>query len=475
MYNLRNKANKGFKVDLKELVKNQNKCWLKVCSNSTRLSKFTNESEMYLDKKRVLEFLMQYDKRIVDLLTTVSGEVKVTSEGIRFAGAMLGIEEDKQLSVVIDLVHALDLFECHQEVYNSIGRKQGIVSFNPKLALSPEVLTKEIKSDMSILAETLFGGLHPVSISYFLIETVKADAGIPLCESILSDKVASRVDIENTYISRLLDIAERESMSEYFNPKFVQFVRSYLKKGLMRCASHSKGFFDSYRVDVIKRTIDRVSNNHLLYSEEFVDVFQTADKLLFSESCVYMPLGSESFFIHQEDTVKSPHCDNYETELPLSWINHDLGYVGDYVSKVYLMENKLTSRYNPVIVYTPKQLGSQIMLDREEYYNVGWLQSEDGSVYESQTWFLMPAFSFEDFMFDEECSTEGVFKAKAKQLIVGSEAYREQITSDLVDTVRVQCDGELCPSSYSLDKLNSLDSGNFEQFLDMDGLISYYI
>lgn len=473
MYELRNRINKGIRVDVSELLLNQNNCWLDLCSCVSRLQEM-NEIDTYCcDKKKVISILLTKYPNVVKFLTKESGEILVSSRSITFAGTVLGLLDDSLLILLSKLTYYLDKFDCYQHIYDSVGRKTGVGSYNPKISYDPIIHSKEYDGDIRILADCLFTRVERIDIGHVTVSKLKEELGIGTEDRLFDGLHPS---FESEYIDLILDLCEGSYGSSICNKKLCKLVGSYNEKNIEAVSKFGSGFFYSFKVSILKKSFEALKED----SKSILSEVNSSLDALISATSIYENVDNKAV---DELRNASGYCIDYATRKPLCWINNDLGYVGEYVDKLYLLNNGLESSHNPVSIYSIYAKSKSLKLVATPMYNVCWLSYKKNKEvkYEVDTYYDSMPYSFMDLLKGEnlqtssELSLEQAYKEYIKTLISGENEYKNELSSKVMDVLWLLCQGGVYVSDLSLASINSLEGTCLELYSDLDALIDYIL
>ena len=472
MYSLQKRVSEGIPLKADYVSLRQNKEWLNVCSNSVKLRSLLNSSEFILSKRQVLEYLLDNHPRLVDLLTSVSGDVKLSARRLDFVSQLYfhNISRPDDIPIVIQLLDSLELFDCCQFVLNSIKRKNsGLVSFN--MSVAPAVSIKNYSGDIETLVRVLLG--DTVELSYELgkgLLDILSESVLGGTKFVLSPAFGE--DFTAIYLDLVLELAEKRNMSMYINPKLSSVVEEYNNEHVAERMGRASSFYLSFKEDFLQTHMPKVMYD-LRKRVEGTDWDLSGDSVvLMSNTCLFKSSEVKS---ESGEHYISPFC-VYRDGKPLPIINNYLGYVGVYVDRFTLVEERLVSCYNPVVMLRMNEKTNQ--LECVQMYNINWLKSADSSDLDTTVSgsyscdYLDYPFSLSNLVQDEGFGeNEEEYFRGIGSFVVGTDTYKVNVVTALEQTLRVLLDSKLCVSDFSLDDINLISSERVEMFSDIDGLL----
>lgn len=481
MYNLQKRINSGIEVDLDALLLRQNKEWLRVCSKATELRSSANMDEFILSKRKVLEFLVQRYPHLVTLLTQVSGTIELSSRRLRFV-AMLYYGDSKAIPKEVDslasLLCSLELFDCCQEVSNSFRKKSGKGAYNFKLMLSPLLHSKQFDGDVLTLARVVLGEntYSNNTLGIKLVDCLRTEVGLHEGARLTTSEIPDWVIADD--LDLLLEFAEKDEDCKYLNKFIVRYVKDYNRENIKERSGRVETFYPSFKEYFFQKYTGSVITS-LRGEFNGTDWDLSGDALVLLTPTLMLRKSKEVIAVDLDLHYVSPFCVT-QGEERMSCINHKLGYVGTYIDRGELIQQKLVSDYNPVVMFRFNERSGN--LEKVWMYNQSWVRSADDVETETSVMgmsvceYLDYPFSLDNVVCDEGSgSTLESYLESFDKYIVGEKSYKQEVKNSLETMLRVLLDTELCLSSHTLDSINSLSPMEIELISDTDGLLSFVL
>lgn len=476
MFKLLSAINSGVDVDVEELKQRQRECWLRVCWLSNQLVQEYDAEDFILCRNGALRYISDRYPEMIKFMSDVSGSVTASYRVLNFARGMCGLERKTDLGYLMYLMNNLEMFDCYQQILKRVTGKKGAWKFSPRLLSEPKVYSRVYDGDLEILAECLSRSLDTVSIGKYLVKKLREEVGLAEDEPIVKLKTLSieeREVFECEFIDLILGYADKDTKAEFINDKIVSHCESVINSSIR---TGSVGFFYLYGESFFLENYDNAV-------DELYDVLSDEDKqnaVVASPTYLFVKhkngtYGERQPLLYKDLHYVSPICIVDGDRASSFTIN--LGYLGEYYTKSYMLKHGLVSDYNPVLFIRPEVTPKAVNLVSYEVYYSGWVRPKDvtaitASVLEEDSLpVLSMPFTTQDLSRQYECSNLDSLVESTTKIVLGNQSYVDLVRSHLKSALTALVDNKSDKVSLSPLTINFLTAEEVESFADTDELL----